>query len=330
MLLRIGIWLIGCWLAINASAQKAAAAIDTLAVLAGNYMDDGTMFVPDDSLSAVIPFSRAGNLIVIRARIDGEEGNYILDTGAPGLVLNLTYFRHYATNHALDGGDAQGGITGASHNSSPTKIEDLHIGPFEYKRVSAHRVSLAHLENSKRIRIDGLLGLQLFTRFEMIIDYANNELHLHRISKRESKSYQHRLLQHAANYSVFDMAVKNGLLLTEASIGWRRLSFVLDTGAETTVLDSRLPDALLEQVVIERRVTIAGTGSGKADALYGRLRQLQLGSRVMPDLPVVVTNLEAMSNAFDIRRLDGMLGYDFLARHLVAFNFVTRKMFIWK
>jgi hypothetical protein len=48
-----------------------------------------------DSSSGVIPFTRAGNLIVVKAKVDTMEGNFILDTGSPHLVLNLTYFRDY-------------------------------------------------------------------------------------------------------------------------------------------------------------------------------------------------------------------------------------------
>lgn len=58
--------------------------------------------VTSDTPSCVIPFSRAGNLIVIRAKVDTTEGNFILDTGAPRLILNLTYFRHYPS-HASGG-----------------------------------------------------------------------------------------------------------------------------------------------------------------------------------------------------------------------------------
>jgi hypothetical protein len=43
----------------------------------------------------VIPFRQAGNLIIVEATIDGLRGNFILDTGAPYLVLNATYFRDY-------------------------------------------------------------------------------------------------------------------------------------------------------------------------------------------------------------------------------------------
>src|SRR5688500_9991244 len=65
--------------------------------------------VTSDSSTCIIPFSRAGNLILLRAKADTTEGNFILDTGAPGLVLNITYFRNYS-DYTQDG--ESGGLTG--------------------------------------------------------------------------------------------------------------------------------------------------------------------------------------------------------------------------
>src|SRR5678809_194712 len=60
----------------------------------------------NDDNSCVIPFNRVGNLIVLKAKADTTEGNFILDTGAPGLVLNLTYFRNYSITSHQDGEQA--------------------------------------------------------------------------------------------------------------------------------------------------------------------------------------------------------------------------------
>src|SRR5215210_6965712 len=67
--------------------------------------------IAEDSVSCVIPFSRAGNLIVVQARADTIDGNFILDTGAPHLILNLTYFREYPATQQPDA--EQNSVTGA-------------------------------------------------------------------------------------------------------------------------------------------------------------------------------------------------------------------------
>src|ERR1700744_256110 len=54
----------------------------------------GDPIISTDSASCIIPFTRMGNLILIQAKADTTTGYFVLDTGAPGLVLNITYFRH--------------------------------------------------------------------------------------------------------------------------------------------------------------------------------------------------------------------------------------------
>lgn len=283
--------------------------------------------VTSDSVDCTIPFSRAGNLIVIKAKIDSIEGNFILDTGAPGLILNMTYFRRYPAEEIAN--EESGGITGNVGSTNPTKIEQLSFGPIKYHQVIADRINLGHIENSKGIPIHGLLGMQLFKRFEMIIDYDKSLIHLHLIGKKEEKTYKGKILHDSTAYNEFSIDLLNNKLITYGKLAGKKLIFLIDTGAESNVLDSRLSNKIFENVAITRRVKLMGTGNKKIDALYGDMRNMRLGEIDIGTLPVLVTNLEKMCFSYD-KCLDGMLGFDFLSRQKIGFNFVKRKMYIWK
>lgn len=287
----------------------------------------GDPFVTCDSGIAIIPFTRAGNLILIKARADTMEGNFILDTGAPGLVLNMTYFRDYPSSAAAN--PDQGGITGQTTIADPTVISQLAFGPVKYSKLDADRINLGHLENSRGIRILGLLGFQLFSRFEMIIDYDKSVIYFHLIGKKEANTYQSEQLKDTSAYNIFPITIIDNKLLTTAQMEGKKLKFLIDTGAESNVLDSRLPNKIFENVTVTGRITLSGTSSKKTEALTGDLKNLQLGDLNISSLPVIVTNLEKMCTAYD-RCLDGMLGFDFLSLHKIGFNFVKRKMYIWK
>lgn len=282
--------------------------------------------VTSDTPSCVIPFSRAGNLIVIKAKVDTTEGNFILDTGAPRLILNLTYFRHYPSH--VEAAGESGGITGTA-DASPTMAEKLSFGPIKYFKAEADRINLGHIENSKGIKILGLLGMQLFKRFEMIIDYEKSLIYLHLISKKEASTYKSQMLNDESAYNTFPIKMMDDKLLTYGEIAGKKLTFIIDTGAESNVLDSRLPNKIFEQVNITRRIMLAGSGTQKVEALYGDMKNMKMGDLDISTLPVLVTNLEKMCFSYD-QCLDGMLGFDFLSLHKIGFNFVTRKMYIWK
>jgi predicted aspartyl protease len=280
-----------------------------------------------DSSSAIISFSRAGNLILVRARVDTLEGNFILDTGAPGLVLNLTYFRDFPMAIVPDG--VQGSMTGNSAPLMRTWVQEVVIGSVNYPRMEADVVNLGHIENSRGVQVMGLLGMELFSQCEMIIDYENNLIYLHRIGKGESSSYRHTMLEDINKYHTIPVDLADNRIIAKTQVAGRNLRLVVDCAAESNVLDSRLPNKIFEQVTITRKVKLVGANQAKVDALHGTLKNMKVGPLEMGDMQVLITNLEKTCFSYT-NCVDGILGVDFLSRQKIGFNFVKRQMYIWK
>ncbi len=288
-------------------------------------------FIPDynittDSPVCIIPFSRAGNLIVIKARVDSIEGNFILDTGAPGLVLNQTYFRDYPARQIHDA--EQTGITGTSSPTLKTDVKDFNLGTFHYSRIEADLANLGHIENSKNIRILGLVGLEFFKKCEMFIDFDKKQVHLKYISKKNVLPAS-KILEDESAYKVIPIDLMDNRIVTTTELGGKKLKMIIDCAAESNILNSKLPNKLLEYVTISRRVKLTGSGSTQLHALYGNISELKIGDEKIGQLPVLLTNLENTCFSYN-GCIDGVLGFDFLSLHKIGFNFVTRKMYIWK
>jgi predicted aspartyl protease len=280
-----------------------------------------------DSVSCTIPFVRAGNLIIVKARVDTMEGNFILDTGAPHLVLNITYFRHYQST--VEAEAEQTSITGTANAVVKTKVSAFSLGALQFFHSEADLVNLGHIENSKGIKILGLLGVELFKQCELIIDYERNLLYLHRISRREASIYKSEHLGDTAAYRTFPIELlKNRIIATTAMEG-KKLKFVIDCAAESNVLDSRSPGRIMDNVTITRRVLLTGANNRKVEALYGILANMTMGDLNMGTLPVLITNLERTCFS-DLGCISGVLGFDFLSLQKIGFNFVKRQMYIWK
>ena len=107
----------------------------------------GDPVLSTDTSSCTIPFTRVEKLILIKGKVDTTEGNFILDTGAPDLVLNVTYFRSYPVN-AAENGDEQKNITGDADFFGKTTVAKFKLGTFNYYRIDADLVSLAHLNQN--------------------------------------------------------------------------------------------------------------------------------------------------------------------------------------
>jgi predicted aspartyl protease len=311
----------------EASANRETRDSVFLAVEDDHEPGDYDFIIPSEAQTGTIPFSRAGNLIIIQVQIDSVKGNFILDTGAPGLILNLTYFRHYK---ALERAEAEGGgITGEVAGGSPTMVKQMSFGNFTYTSLQADRVNLGHIENSRNLKIMGLLGAGLFRRFEIMIDYANEVIHFHRVAKNERMKYRSQYFSQRADFHTIPISTTGGKIITMVVFGKHKLNFVLDTGAETNILDSRLSKAVLADVVLERKISLIGTGSKKEEAWYGRIKEANLGLYKLENMEVLITSLKHLSAAFG-KNIDGMLGYGFLSKQKIGINFLTNELYIWK
>ncbi|MFL5810706.1 MAG: aspartyl protease family protein [Flavisolibacter sp.] len=283
--------------------------------------------VAEDSMSCVIPFSRAGNLIVVQAKADSIDGNFILDTGAPHLILNMTYFRNYPATSQPDA--EQNSVTGAGPAVVKTSVDRFSIGSMEYSKVEADMVNLGHIENSKGIKILGLLGMEFFKQCEMIIDYDKGLIYLHRIGRKEASKYKSEQLNDASSFTEVPIEIMDNKIVVRTEMAGKKLRFIIDSGAESNLLDSRLPNKIFENVVVTGRVLLSGTGSKKLEALSGDLKHLKIGKEEIGTLPIVITNLEKTCVSYN-GCMDGMLGFDFLSLHKLGFNFVNHKMYLWK
>lgn len=284
-----------------------------------NYLSDN--YTPDFNMSVdslVIPLKRAGRLFLIEAKVDGEIGNMVFDTGANGLVLNSTYFR----NHLKSGGSTSNGITG-----SIGKVEQISIGKIEmadltYKNVRADVANLGHIENRRGIKILGLIGFSMLRNFEIVIDAKNNELKLFQIDKT-GKKRNSTLSDFKSDY-IQKIEGNTNILFLKGKINGKILNFCFDTGAETNAICSDCNRGIMNTLTITRRSGLSGAGSLGAEVLFGRMNDFVFGNNQIMNMETIITNLDALSEAYGTK-IDGMLGYSFLEQGIVCINFAQKQ-----
>jgi len=272
----------------------------------------------------VLPFKRAGNLILIEANIDGVYGEFIFDTGAPHLVLNKKYFPKAPMLASIEGA----GITGGISTVIQSRVNEIDFGGLAYENVHVDLIDLTHLEDRKGERIFGLLGINLFSRFEVIIDYENATLTFHQLGKKGARIIEDSLTFFMDSLPAIELEISHKVIVVKGEINQKRLRFCLDTGAETNVVNANLSKKILDGIEITRKVNVSGTGSQKAEALLGNIKNLKIGSQEFSGLRTTVMNMNSISQVYGTT-IDGMLGYDFLSQSKVAINFYKGEMKLW-
>lgn len=269
----------------------------------------------------VIPIKRVSNLIVIEARIDTLVGNFIFDTGTPVLVLNKTYFRE-AWN--LQGAMAANAAGNSYVPVQHTMIENLDIRELHFDNVAADVSELGHIENSRGIRILGLLGVGLFTSFEVVIDLYKNVLYLHKLDAHGNVPERERVV-HTPEILKVPIELMRNIITVETIVAGKRLTFCVDTGAETNALSNLIGPAVLRKFQLTRRMVMMGTGGSQSEVLFGSLEELQVGAKQFRNMPAAIMPLSDLSDAYG-RKIDGIFGYSFLVKGIVSINFVKREL----
>lgn len=275
----------------------------------------------DDVETITIPLKRAGNLILLEAIVDSIRGNLILDTGSKGMVLNSIYFRQ----HKRSGNMMAGGITGSAGSSGRTTIPKLQISEVTFSGVHADISDLGHIEKARNTKILGLFGLNLLSEFEVVLDLKNSVMELHRLNYYGNRV--NNLQPQLGSDINITVRTTQDIMIVDAIINKRKLSFCLDTGAETNVLSSQLPNKVLETVSVFRRTTLRGVGSQSIEVVYGVMNDFSLEGKQFPGMNTIITNLTTMSESYNMR-IDGMLGCDFFEKGIFSFNLRKKNLSI--
>lgn len=264
-----------------------------------------------------IPIRKVGNLLLIEAQVDDLKGNFILDLGAPYLVLNSTYFRDYEIDNQY---------TAGTLNSSTDYVRRANVKNFDllglsYRNLSADVTDLANIENKRHVKILGLLGVNLFKQFIFDLNLEGKQLILHR--KMESVDIKTDLW--------FSSPIRNygDHLVILGEMNEKKLRFGLDTGAEMNILDNKISGKVFENMEILRSITVSGANGSSSEVLITRMKGLTIAGVELAEMRTLVGSLYSMGKAYGTT-LDGMLGYPFFVQGRSVINFKKRTFQFYK
>ncbi len=270
----------------------------------------------------VVPLKRAENLLLVEATVDSVTGNFILDTGAPYLVLNKTYFRKGKSKDGANAGSVTGGF---STRVTQTIVDRLAIQELFFKSMQADMVSLGHIEDSKGVKILGLLGTSLFSDLEIEIDVNKNVLYLYRLNKAGERIHQ----SNPYTATKFDLQVpievENNVIFVAAKVGDSKLRYCLDTGAEINVLGNDVPKKVLQHFQLGSRNSLTGTSNQRVEVFGGELDALTIGSHTFINSQTILAGLAGLQEVYNTH-IDGILGFNFLAEGRVIINFRKKQL----
>ena len=266
-----------------------------------------------------IPFQKKANLIIVKARVNGNSENFIFDTGAKTLIINSKYVEAYErkTNNKYE-------VKGVG--SKVLKVEDINVKNFEFGNINKNRFNAIVLEMTLIEEIVGkpvygMIGYEIFAGYDIVIDYKQSFLTF--IPPAEFMNYWN---QNVINrkFSYLDFSMSDHLPIVNALAGDKKITLGIDTGAARTLIDQNIIDLIRYEIEGLREQTLVGIDNENLSITCGTIRRIKIGQKNYDNIEILIKDLSHINDNIS-RKVNGLIGYDILKNYITIISYSNSK-----
>jgi predicted aspartyl protease len=260
----------------------------------------------------------AGNIPLATVGINGAATTFLVDTGAERTILTaaaakrLRIDSHYEYPRRMQ--SLHGAVSSGDARLRTVELGGMRLDDF---RILVAQVTLPSLAGRS---IDGLLGADFLSDYEVDLDLPRNRLTLYQKPScaMTAPPWAQGFTRIAVNRSLHDR------LFFPVSLDGRRLAALFDTGAQLTALDAESAAKLGIGAAVLARDPVAklrGVASEVVVSRAHRFGRLEIGGESVRDPTIVVTRL-------GLQDADLMLGADFLRNRRIWLSYAWHQIFL--
>lgn len=261
----------------------------------------------------VIPFELIRGMIVMDAQVDRKDGQFILDTGAPLMIINDQ--------------PEQNTLLAASFKQEvpigKTTIEVFNWAGTEEKRMDALVLDISHLESAFDRPLKGMIGYNALKQYEVFFDYEKQFVQRYRA--RKNSLHKNATPLYSIPFQLYDH-----LPVITIQIGKHKLRFGLDTGACANLIDQSILETLSEEYYTHSAdEEIQGLDQGVSSVKALVMNQIEAKGLVLKEMKFLATELPQLQGP-DGSSIQGLLGYSFLSKMKFSINYPKRRIYVWE
>lgn len=259
------------------------------------------------------PFELIDGMIVVEAEMNQQKGHFILDTGAPLMIVNAP------TSHT---GNVEAKGISEAFLVNEVKIESFEWAGIKEAELDAIAMDISHLERATNRTLLGLIGYDMLKDFEILIDYKN---HIIRFLNPKKNDLHH----HSRPICTVPFIIENHLPIIKVKVGKKKMYFGLDTGAEVNLIDLSIKDkinpSLLSPLKIEE---IQGVDKVVHEVFATYLSSTEVKNLSFENMKFLFTDISHLRDNSTFQ-LDGLLGFPFFSQRKCSINYKKRKIYFW-
>ncbi len=261
----------------------------------------------------IAPFELLQGMIVVQAKVNGEMGSFILDTGAPSMVID---------KKEKSGEKVAARGVGGEMTVGKTELREFSFGNIHRKDLESYVLDISQLEINCGRDLMGLIGYDILQQYELLFDYAQQLIHIY--PANETAGFHKNKAS-----KVIPFVLHGHVPVVVVKIGGKKAYLGVDSGAAVNLLDqdylSKIEDSHLADVCEE---WLTGLDNQKHLVVAADVRQSSIKGNEFPAMRYLFTDMSSIEEHFG-SRLDGLLGYPFFKSQKISINYKKRKIYVW-
>lgn len=267
-----------------------------------------------------IPFYYAGKLIAVKVLLNGVYRTFILDSGAPRVILNSKYISKQDTTRKTI--SASKGVSGNISGMDIENVEQLDFYGIQLNNQEVITINMSHLEKSLETKIYGLIGYDLIKDYDLLFDYENLKFTL--INPAVYESYINENFANSSLQSVpFDL--EGHIPVVKVKVGQKSYSYGIDCGAETNLINETLFESLKRHTKQIKVDELVGADNRPKKVKKGKVKETMIGNKSFKNLMTFFSDISHLNEGYKLN-LDGLIGYEVLSKQKTIISFDRKEM----
>jgi hypothetical protein len=266
--------------------------------------------------SSSVSFKKVKNILLVEGVVEGKTGTYILDTGAPGLVVN----------------EKPENTTGKFKGSGIFKKVELglkrtlqfSIGKFERKNLATHTLDISELSKILKTDIHGLMGYDIFQGKSLFINQKERYVEVY--PKRKTVFE----LIGKPDYKIPFILMGHFPVIT-AKIGKEKIFCCIDTGSSIHLIDEEKSREHCQDAKEPSFEYFKGLGSKTVTRRKTKvIPRLETGNAVIWDTECVPADLSQLHDNNNPWKVKALLGMPFFEDYsYVLIDYRSLNIYLW-
>jgi clan AA aspartic protease (TIGR02281 family) len=267
---------------------------------------------------AVAKFLQTDPLPMVAVRINGREAHFLIDTGAPNIVVDTNFAQSLgiATTSAGQVNTFAGGKSAAVGKAI---VDRLELGGWKISNVPAAVIPLP-----REFSADGILGTALFAHFLTTLDYRNGSLTL--ADRDTSQAFERNAAAHGDTIVPMWLVGDHAIFVQGRAANGPLGLFNVDTGGTVGV---KLTKAAIEaaNISVDTAHPDTGVGGGGTFTTLPFTTNLTIGTCTVNDLDGSYTPNGDQYGVFPFT-VTGSVSHHFFRKTAVTFDFAAMRLVI--